>query len=69
MPVSTTAAPDHATAWVSLEDAATHLGVSSKTIRRYIAAGRLPAQRVGPRLIRVRVSDLDAMGSPLAVAR
>lgn len=34
------------------EDADTY-GVSTKTIRRYIAAGRLSAIRVGPRLIRL----------------
>lgn len=46
---------------VSIAEAAEYLGVSPKTIRRYIAAGRLTGYRTGPRLIRVDRNDLDAM--------
>jgi len=52
--------------WLSIADAADRLGVSTKTIRRYIAAGTIRAERVGPRLIRIDVASLDALGKPLA---
>ncbi len=45
----------------SVPHAADYLGVSTKTIRRYIAAGRLVGYRAGPRLIRVDRAELDAM--------
>jgi excisionase family DNA binding protein len=41
--------------------AAEHTGVSTQTIRRYIAAGRLTGYRVGPRLIRVDLAEVDAL--------
>jgi len=50
---------------LTVADAATRLGVDHKTIRRMITRGDLPARRVGPRLIRIRTVDLDAIGSPL----
>ena len=61
--------PTNTPTWASLDEAAEHLGVTTKTIRRYIARGILPAHRFGPRLIRVRLSDLDALVTPLTVAR
>lgn len=50
---------------LSVADAAARLGVDHKTIRRAIARGDLAARRVGQRLIRIRVADLDAFGTPL----
>ena len=47
---------------VSLAEAAERKGVSVKTVRRWIADGRLPAERLGPRLIRMKVADVDAIG-------
>lgn len=55
--------PDPTT--LNVPEAAARLGVDAKTIRRMITRGDLPARRVGPRLIRIRVADLDAVGSPL----
>lgn len=49
----------------SIEHAAQYLGVSTKTIRRYIAAGRVAGYRTGPRLIRVDLNELDAMLRPI----
>lgn len=46
---------------VSTGAAAAELGVSDKTIRRYIEAGRLPAYKVGPRNIRVDLDDVRAL--------
>ncbi len=49
----------------TIAGAAEILGVSIDTIRRRIADGTLPAERIGPRLIRIRVADLDALGRPI----
>lgn len=49
-------------ALVSLAVGAERKGVSVKTVRRWITEGRLPAERLGPRLIRIKVADLDAVG-------
>ncbi len=45
--------------WVTINAAAECMGVSPKTIRRRIADGSLPAWRVGPRLIRVNLADVE----------
>jgi excisionase family DNA binding protein len=42
---------------LSVRDAADRLGVSTKTIRRWIASGELPHYRLG-RSIRIAESDL-----------
>lgn len=47
---------------VSIAQAAELKNLSTKTIRRLIADGVLPAYRVGPRVIRIRVADLDSLG-------
>jgi excisionase family DNA binding protein len=46
---------------ISLAEAANALAVSTKTVRRYIAAGDLDAVRLGRRTIRVRVDSLDRL--------
>lgn len=45
----------------TLREAADRLGVSEKTLRRRIAEGSLTAYRMGPRLIRLRAADVDAL--------
>lgn len=50
---------------ISLQDAADILGVSVDTVRRRIADGSLPAERVGARLIRVRRTDVEALLRPV----
>ena len=35
------------------------------TVRTWIADGRLPAYRVGPKMIRIKRSDVDALLSPM----
>ncbi|WP_280828961.1 helix-turn-helix domain-containing protein [Mycobacterium sp. OTB74] len=47
------------------EQAAEELEASTRTIRRYIATGRLAAMRVGPRLIRVDLASLEKMTTPV----
>lgn len=50
---------------LTIESAAEMLAVHPRTIRRYIAAGDLPAYRIGPRQIRVRHDDVTALLSPI----
>ena len=45
---------------VSIAAAADHYGVSQQTVRRWIASGRITADRVGPRLIRVDLDEIEA---------
>jgi excisionase family DNA binding protein len=45
----------------SITEAAEYVGVSPKTLRRYIASGRITGYRTGPRLIRVDLTELDAV--------
>lgn len=54
---------------ISISDAAAHLGVSTKTVRRRISDGTLKAVRIGPRLIRIDAASLAVAGRPLAVAK
>lgn len=49
----------------NLHNAADFAGVSTKTIRRWIADGRLTGYRMGPRLIRVDLDELAAMLQPI----
>lgn len=51
--------PMRTTKYVTLAQAADILGQSVKTVRRRISDGTLPAYRVGPRSIRLRVEDLE----------
>lgn len=44
----------------SLTVAAQYADVDPRTIRRWIASGRLNAYRVGPRLIKVDLNELEA---------
>ncbi len=53
---------------IPLVDAAAMCGVHKITLRRWIAAGRLDAYRVGPRLLRVRVADVQALAAPVPTA-
>lgn len=46
----------------SIAEAAEHFAVNVKTIRRWIASGRLSAQRIGPRLIRLDRDELLNLG-------
>ncbi|GAB2575911.1 helix-turn-helix domain-containing protein [Microlunatus antarcticus] len=44
---------------------ASALGVDPRTIRRWIADGRLPGYRVGGKLLRVDMADIDALVTPV----
>lgn len=44
--------------WLSISEAAQHLGVHSRTLRRYIHDGKLTALKLSPQIVRIRKSDL-----------
>jgi excisionase family DNA binding protein len=55
--------------WASIKQTADYIGVYESTVRRYIAAGRLTARRVGPRLIRVERDSILTMMRPVGGVR
>lgn len=58
--------PETKRRWLSQAEAGEYIGVTERTIRHYIATGRLPACRVrGSRLVRVSLADLDALMRPI----
>ena len=50
---------------VTVERAAEYADCAPRTIRRYVAAGLIPGYRMGPRLVRVDLAELDAMLRPI----
>lgn len=65
MLVSTISTRSLARRLAPLPIAAGYACVSVKTIRRRIADGTLTGYRMGPRLIRVDLNELDAILSPI----
>ena len=53
---------------IGLQESADRCNVDPRTIRRWIAAGRINAYRVGPRLIKVDVEELDKVLRPVGGA-
>ena len=63
MPRTTTTRPPRQ--WETVASGAAYAQVSTKTIRRRILDGSLPAHRVGPRLLRIDRADLDRLFRPV----
>lgn len=55
--------------YLSQDEAADRLDVSRRTIQRYIAADKLPAYKVGEKLVKLRETDVDAFARRVAVKR
>jgi excisionase family DNA binding protein len=53
--------------YLTIRETAVRLRCSTKTVRRYVASGKLRAYRVGPTMLRIRVTDVDAMVASGAV--
>jgi excisionase family DNA binding protein len=45
--------------WLSSQEAARRLGITTRTLYRFVDQGALPAYRMG-RVIRVKATDIDA---------
>ena len=52
----------------TIKQTAPYFGVDEKTVRRWIAQGRLVAHRVGPRLIRIDRASILKLASPIGAA-
>ncbi|HTX55285.1 MAG TPA: helix-turn-helix domain-containing protein [Candidatus Baltobacteraceae bacterium] len=63
MSKTTTKTPDRL---VSIAEAAEYLGVSERTVRNMMHDGRLKGHRLGGRVVRIRLSDIDAALEPWA---
>jgi excisionase family DNA binding protein len=50
---------------IGIQEAANRCGVHYRTLRRWVAEGRINAVRVGPRLLKVAVADLDSLKQPV----
>lgn len=55
--------------YLTLKEAAAYAGVSEITLRRWISAGKVPAYRQGPRLIKIKRGDLERLIRPIPTAR
>ena len=55
--------------WISLREAAKIYAVSTYTLRRRISSGDLPAVKLGYKLIRVRITDLDKLFPAIPTTR
>lgn len=53
---------------VSLAAAAGAVDVHPRTVRRWIAAGALTGYRVGPRMVKVDLDELEAFIRPIPTA-
>jgi excisionase family DNA binding protein len=53
-------------AYIGIPDAATYLGVSEKTVRRLIRDDQLPAYRLGARVIKLKIGDVEALLVPIS---
>jgi excisionase family DNA binding protein len=54
--------------YAKVADAATYLDVNQATIRTMLADGRLTAYRLGPRVLRVDLNEVDAAMAAGSVA-
>jgi excisionase family DNA binding protein len=56
-------------AMLSITDTAHYLNVTTRTIRQMIADRRLRAYSLGPRVVRLRLDEIDAAMTPFGGAR
>lgn len=46
--------------WRDIDEVAEHLNCSAQTVRRMVKRGELPAHRVGYKLVRFDLNEIDA---------
>lgn len=54
--------------YISQAEAAEYLGMSVKTVRRYISEGRLTGYRLGNQQLRVDRDEVEALFKPIPTA-
>ena len=54
--------------WISINECALRFDISTKTVRRMIADGRIHARRFGPKLVRIDVNSLIERSEPIVWA-
>jgi excisionase family DNA binding protein len=62
------ATPAETHRYASLLDTADYAKVHPRTVRRWIAAGLLTGYRVGPRVVRVDLNEVDQLMTPIPSA-
>lgn len=55
--------------YISIGEAADQLGVDPLTIRRWIAHGKITAYRVGPKLIRLDLDEINKLAKPIPTVK
>lgn len=56
--------------WASLDEAAAYVGLTNeRTIRRWIAAGRITGYKLNERVLRVDLNEIDAALKPVRTAK
>ncbi|MBO3664069.1 excisionase family DNA-binding protein [Microbacterium stercoris] len=55
--------------YTSIQQATSALSVSTKTIRRRIADGTIPAKRIGTRTMRIPAHSLNGVGYAMPASR
>lgn len=50
--------------YISIIEAAELIGVTDRTVRQMIADGRLKAYSISPRIVRIKLADLEAAMRP-----
>ena len=55
--------------WAAQDEAADYLGIDPKTLRRMVAKGQVTGYRIGPRLIRFDLEELDALMRPIPATK
>ncbi len=53
--------------WITIPEAAEHIGIHPRTLERMITAGELPGYKIGKKIVRVDLNEIDAAiaGRPL----
>jgi excisionase family DNA binding protein len=51
--------------YVNLSEAADYLGVTTRTVRQMVADQRLRAYKLGDRVVRLRLDEIDAAMQPV----
>lgn len=52
-------------AWVTIPEAAEHVGVSPRALYRWINIGLVEGRRVGPKLVQVNLRSVEAQVTPI----